>query len=491
CARRLRRYCRASGRSAVRHPPCIQRPRIEDRGSTTEGSLDVNESCLFRSTYIWIITRKTYRHRPRPANGSQFTMNRLFWLRGAQRSSRCTRRTFQHVQGALSTSAWVQNLSPRQADPKRLRHHPAIACLLPRDPNILTNDTVAFYRRFSSLSVNTITDTVQSDNQNEIAVSETTQRPPSGLEQANLDVIYPGLALNILQKYAAKSQRHKIRQSDFVRLCESARPGKLHDGKVIATALREFKKNNKFVIRVEGTTAAVEGMLRAMIPTWKVQDGKPRLKGAMFVAEQLVDEKSGLYFAAETALADQILEEIHKGLLEMKENGIVLKIDTSVETEGELSNEEKMLKEALKVTGDVVNLLTKRRSRPENQMKKRARRVYLKILQVGTGPKKPTLELATKISLLIGGSVAAQENVVTPYLSAWWTKTIHTDTLQLIEEAAALETEQAKSAEDAKVAGGSEDANESEKDLSDDGEVTIEDQPNADADTEPEEVKKD
>jgi hypothetical protein len=269
------------------------------------------------------------------------------------------------------------------------------------------------------------------------------QRPPSALEQAKLEEITPGHAIFVLQKFASEANGNKlIRQSDFVMLCESARPGKMRDAKVIATAMKEFKRCNRFVLQSIGSKAAVDGMLRSMTPTWKVQDGKPRVRAALFAAEQIVDETTGLYFAVETATVDKVLEELHKGLLEMQENRMKVTIDNidGETVEGEdMSTDVKMAKDALRLTAEMINQLIKRRSRPERDMNKRRKNLYLKRLQIGSGPRRSTLQLGTKISLLIGGTSAAQTNIIEPFEAAWWTSFVDEDTLQLIADAKELE----------------------------------------------------
>ena len=275
------------------------------------------------------------------------------------------------------------------------------------------------------------------------------QRPPSALEQATLEEITPGHAIFVLQKFASEANGNKlIRQSDFVTLCESARPGKMRDAKVIATAMKEFKRCNRFVLQSVGSKAAVDGILRSMTPTWKVQDGKPRVRAALFAAEQIVDETTGLYFAVETATVDKVLEELHKGLLEMQENRMKVTIDNiDDETVGEdISTDVKLAKDALRLTGDMINQLIKRRSRPERDMNKRRKNLYLKRLQVGSGPRRSTLQLGTKISLLIGGTTAAQTNIIEPFEAAWWTSFVDEDALQLIADAKELERQMPVSA---------------------------------------------
>ncbi|KAL9188251.1 hypothetical protein ACHAXT_006629 [Thalassiosira profunda] len=278
------------------------------------------------------------------------------------------------------------------------------------------------------------------------AIVNAPDRPPSALERANLAEITPGHALSVLQIYGAEPTNY-IRHADFVKLCESARPGKMRDGKIIATALKEFRKNNRFNVHIVGASAAIEGMLRALTPTWKVQDGRPRLRAATFVAQQIADDATGLYFAVETVMVNKVLEELHKGLTEMVESGINVRVDKigeKVAEEGEESEEpeegeeanpnEKTLREALQATEDLIQLLTKRCSSPQQQMKKRARRKYLKALRVRTGPKMTTFQSAANIAVLIGGEEVAREKISLP---SWWCEEDHARLRGMIDGAVA------------------------------------------------------
>ena len=143
-----------------------------------------------------------------------------------------------------------------------------------------------------------------------------------------------------------------------------------------------------------------------------------------------------------------MLEELHKGLLEMQENRMKVTIDNiDDETVGEdIRTDVKLAKDALRLTGDMINQLIKRRSRPERDMNKRRKNLYLKRLQVGSGPRRSTLQLGTKISLLIGGTTAAQTNIIEPFEAAWWTSFVDEDALQLIADAKELERQMPVSA---------------------------------------------
>lgn len=297
-----------------------------------------------------------------------------------------------------------------------------------------------------------------------------TERRPSALEQANLSVTTPGHAISVLQKYASNGKA-LIRQSDFVKLCESARPGKKKDAKVIATALKEFRKNNRFVLQKVGARAAIEGMLVASIPNYKVLYGKPRLSAAIFVADQIIDEKTGLYFATETELVDQVLGEIRQALTELEEKGVQLKIVLK-EKGGDEGEDEKMLYKTLRATEGLVRVLVKRSCRPEFDMKKRAARQYLKRLQTVAGPELSTLKLATDISLSIGGAAFAQSNIIGPYTDAWWTKgNVDDSILAMIADAETREKEGANATEEAYEDVRENDDDDAAEDLEDTSEV--------------------
>lgn len=348
-------------------------------------------------------------------------MNQLF--RGVERSRcllRASRQAFSTSESASAAVGAQGFLITQQTETNNDRRS------YPNASTPLTfRSSIALNRNFSSLSAHTT---------------------PSALEHASIEEVTPGHIIFFLQHHTANVEGAEILQSDFVQLCESSRPGKKKDAKVISTALKEFKRINGFILEMVGACAAVEGMLRSMTPTWKIQDGKPRLQAALFVAEQILDEKTGLYYAVETEMVDKVLGELHTGLLEMKENGMKLRLDNiGEEAKEEQTADEKYVRDALRVTEEVVKLLLERKCRPEWKMKRRARRKYLKLLQISSGPKRNTMKLATQISILIGGSAIAQEKIITPYDEAWKTKDVGDVVLKLIEEASAHELEEQKS----------------------------------------------
>ena len=325
---------------------------------------------------------------------------------------------------------------------------PSKACVQNLSSRAVTSSTTFQHQRFTFSSV----------------AAQEQDRRPSALEQANLDIITPGHSIFVLQKYAANGAA-LIRQSDFVKLCESSRPGKLKDAKVISTALKEFRRNNRFVLQKVGARAAIEGMIRSSVPNYKTVYGRPRLKAAIFVADQIIDEKTALYFATETELVDQVLGEIQQALTEMEDGGVQLKITLKEKATGDEDDDEKLLYKTLRATEGLVNVLVKRSCRPELDMKKRVKRKYLKRLQTLAGPELSTLKLATDISLSIGGAAFAQSNIVGPYAAAWWTKGIVDESiLAKIAEAESREEEAAQKAAEEEASAMEDNIDEAEED---------------------------
>jgi hypothetical protein len=120
-----------------------------------------------------------------------------------------------------------------------------------------------------------------------------------------------------------------------------------------------------------------------------------------------------------------------------------------------------------------MKLLVKRRSRPENKMKKRAKRGYLKLLQLNDGPEDSTLKLATQIALAIGGSASARKNIIAPYADAFWSGEVDESILQLVADAEAKELAEKESVEAAAAAAAA--AEEEEASEAGDGDDDIHD----------------
>ena len=353
-------------------------------------------------------------------------MNQL--VRGAQRSRcllRAGRLAFSTSESVTASSAVGGSASHQiifTSSPLSCIERHLSSRSLDFQPN-----TAALYRSFSSLAV-------------DVDTSEKL------LDRANLEVVTPGFIIGFIQSYTA-AHRVPIHQSDFIQLCESARAGKQKDAKVIAQALKEFKRINNFILEMPGASAAIDGMLRSMTPTWKIQDGKPKVRAALFVLEQILNDGSmdtssigtGLYFAVDSEMVDKVLDQLLDGLLDMQKSGMKLRLDSAAEEDEPKTVDEELLQNSLELTEDVISILLQRKCRPEWEMKKRAQRKYLKQLQFSGGPGRNTMKLATEITLLIGGTAAAKENIVASYDEAWKTKDVPDGVLELIADAEKME----------------------------------------------------
>ena len=246
---------------------------------------------------------------------------------------------------------------------------------------------------------------------------------------------------------------------------------------------------------------ALLGIMRSMTPNYKVVYGLPKIEAATYALQQ-INEETGLYYATKTFMVNKIMGEMKDGLDEMVERGISVKVDLSEDGADETESEEideamegpdkyatkdaALLKSALSVTESIVKLLTKRRSLPEQKMKKRAKRAYLKHLKTSDGPDASTMKLATEISLLMADSAYVENNILGPYREAWWTKgKVDESALSLVEEAKKKEDAEKAALEAAAAEAAAAEAEEKDSEESSDAE----DEGSSDAAPEEGEVK--
>lgn len=219
--------------------------------------------------------------------------------------------------------------------------------------------------------------------------------------------------------------------------------------------------------------------MRGMIPNYKVVYGIPKVEAAAYALGEIGEETTGLYYAVEVEVVDAILECLLEGLYEMMERGSVVRVDLEEdltnardENGGYEISDKKTLRAALESTVSSINQLIRRRARPEEDMKKRARRRYLKYLKTDDGPSVSTMKLATQISLVLGGPEYTREKLIEPYRSVWWTKgVVDEGVLGLVEEAEAA----AERAEQEAAAAAAAAAAEAENEDGDTEEETSED----------------
>eukprot|EP00586_Coscinodiscus_wailesii_P002450 CAMPEP_0172483138 /NCGR_PEP_ID=MMETSP1066-20121228/9978_1 /TAXON_ID=671091 /ORGANISM="Coscinodiscus wailesii, Strain CCMP2513" /LENGTH=226 /DNA_ID=CAMNT_0013246819 /DNA_START=325 /DNA_END=1005 /DNA_ORIENTATION=+ len=152
-------------------------------------------------------------------------------------------------------------------------------------------------------------------------------------------------------------------------MCRAAQPGVKKNGANILQALREFRVNNAFLLDIHTAEVAVEAIVKSC----------GREDAGWVLARGFLDRGTGLYFAMESV--DEIFEMM---LLKPDGDG------------GE---------DASRVPAQVFYELWKRASFCENKLKKRAKRKYLKQLQVKqveNGPNVDTVDLAVRACVMMG-----------------------------------------------------------------------------------------
>mmetsp|Transcript_25011 Transcript_25011/g.30767 ORF Transcript_25011/g.30767 Transcript_25011/m.30767 type:complete len:416 (+) Transcript_25011:187-1434(+) len=255
----------------------------------------------------------------------------------------------------------------------------------------------------------------QSEEQTKKIVSQfLRERPQSILEttaSTSTSTLTPGQSWSILQKHLAGG--NQIRHSDFVMLCQTSRPKYPKDAKVLVTALVDLKRCNRFIASKECAEAAMKGMYRSLLPDTNTgSDGNGdgddavveaeaeyKVKAGLFLGKAFTNENTGLYVSAQTELLDEL---VMKPILDGLTSLIHLNDD---------NDEGKELKmEAQKVTQDIIHTLFKRASNPTRDMKKRAKRKYLKYKRCSGGPTQETIDYAVKIVLQCAGADADEDS---------------------------------------------------------------------------------
>ena len=286
-----------------------------------------------------------------------------------------------------------------------------------------------------------------------------------------------GVALYALRNKAAGGQR--IRLTAFCDLALSARRGYKRDAVSILTALKDFKRNNEFILNVPGATAAMEGMLRSRTPVDNEEYGDPtalhRVEASLYVLDAFVNEKTGLYYATETELVESnmklLLEAVRDADLRLPAGyGEDTKEGEEEDVEAEEASSEDadagddsenvasvdvaaLAERVLNVTKDAMAALIKRGRDPTKHMKKRAARKYRKHLRVEEGPTPSTAHVGVEICLALGASATlTREAVLSPYQSKPkyenWFPRADDATVELVQNAEKAEQDAIRAAEE-------------------------------------------
>jgi len=174
-----------------------------------------------------------------------------------------------------------------------------------------------------------------------------------------------GHVLDALNKVGANGVA--LSHQDFRLLLESARPHYRKDARVILTALRNYKRINRFLLDIPLAEDCIDQILSCELD-----------QGGLMIIENFTME-SGLYYAAP-------LSSLHKALEQL------LQVVADDEKVGFKEQTQKALPA-------FIQELLLRKSRPYREMKKRARRRYLFQIQTHDGPSQETIELLIELGL--------------------------------------------------------------------------------------------
>jgi hypothetical protein len=127
------------------------------------------------------------------------------------------------------------------------------------------------------------------------------------------------------------------------------------------------------------------------------------VKAGIFVGEIFVEEDAGLYVAAEAKVVnDVVLKTLLEGVESLQVDPVddrSVDDDGEGEGKGEEDEQESPLAAAANVAKNVIDALILRASNPTKDMKKRAKRQYLKYLRDSSGPTPEMMDVAVKICL--------------------------------------------------------------------------------------------
>ncbi len=261
------------------------------------------------------------------------------------------------------------------------------------------------------------------------------ERKPSILSQLPSDFT-PGHAWRLLQPAYAGGMM--VRFDDFKALCLSSRPRTPKDARVIRTALLDLKRCNHFKCTMSNSQAAMEGMIRSLSSdeeSGESTSSEHKIKAGIFVGEAFVDERTGLYVGATTEVVDDtVLKTLWSGVNEFEP----LSVDNDDDGDGDDSERSSPVDNAARVAKDTVHFLFRRASNPTKDMKKRAKRKYLKTVQTCGGPSPLSIDYAVKICLKSGETgLRLARKMLDEYEAKAFLGTAMEETVALVKDAEA------------------------------------------------------
>jgi hypothetical protein len=238
------------------------------------------------------------------------------------------------------------------------------------------------------------------------------ERKPSILTTTLPPNYTTGQAWRVLQTHGKGGQF--IRLEDFISLCNAAKSNKKSDARIIHKALLDLKRCNSFYVNRECAKVAMYKMKYSLLSSFKSskeekeeeEDVSPPLldqklvDGITFIGKAFLDKNTGLYFATEIDVMNQVFfKTLHSSLLHSTIHSTTTNDTPDTSTSNSLNaNSTKHLIPLIK---EIIDTLIYRISNPASDMKKRAARKYIKQLRCSEGPTRETIHLAVHSCLLL------------------------------------------------------------------------------------------
>ena len=233
----------------------------------------------------------------------------------------------------------------------------------------------------------------------------TRDRPPSILSQTfqnDETSFHTGQAWSVLNKHLAGGEQ--IRHEDFVSLCTAARAQHPKDAKLLIKILKDLKRCNRFILTKELAKLSVENMFRSLSSEGNLND-TPIFKArcGLVIGEAFANQNTGLYVSLDTdVLEERVLEPLYNGLLGLQEELDIMRSSNDDEEEYEKKEEtaKELVTKGMNLSKQMFDTLLTRAAVPTKDMKKRAKRKYLRYSRCSSGPTPTAIDLMVRICLL-------------------------------------------------------------------------------------------
>jgi len=220
-------------------------------------------------------------------------------------------------------------------------------------------------------------------------------RPPSILTtsfpNAAEEPYTTGQAWYVLQNHIAGG--FQIRHEDVTALCNSVQPQSPKDSKLVQKVLLDLKRCNRFILSKELAGVSAKAMARGLLPSGGVDEATPyyKVQCGLFIGNAFLNKNTGLYVSLDTdVLVDTALNTLYSGLDGLRKE----------DNEKYEEQRKELLAEGRAISKTIFRYLLTRASTPTRNMKKRAKRKYLKCVRCCSGPSPQSIDVLVRICLL-------------------------------------------------------------------------------------------